>query len=239
MIVNLEQRLFKASLTVSYPSGSCTVSLGGTSYTHSGGGSHTFTLRKAGTWTVTATDGSKSDSATVLISQRGQSESLSLAYDLVIFDGADNTALTGGWANSSYYVNPTVTVGSSLKVSISFSNQYYSCGTVVYSKNKIDLSNLSRLDFSVSALSQNISSEAIDWELGVISAIPTGTDLVNPLNPVKFAASSVITRSGNYSVDVSRLSGSYYVAFYTAFVGKSNGSRDKGGSITTTKIIGA
>lgn len=55
MIINLGDAPFKAFIKVTYPNGTCTVSLGDKSLTHSGGGTHTFTVNKKGTWTVKAT----------------------------------------------------------------------------------------------------------------------------------------------------------------------------------------
>ena len=238
MIVNLEEQLFKASLTVSYPSGSCTVSLGGISYSHSGGGSHSFTLRKAGTWTVTATDGDKSDSASVIISQRGQAESLSLSYGIVLFDGGDNTALTGGWGSVEWAGLSSFTVNNKLSIICAGGGKSVTYAAFIHSRNKLDVTKLSRIELSISTLSQNIQNNVIEWDIGLVSTLPSGSDLVNLYQPLSFAKSIQPSAAGNYSIDVSALSGSYYLAYYTVFVGASNGFADKGGTITTTKITG-
>lgn len=101
MIINLGDAPFKAFIKVTYPNGTCTVSLGDKSFTHSGGGTHTFTVNKKGTWTVKATsaDGyNLTAQSTAALTYRGQVASVTLSYTLNLFvNGTDNTAVTGGY----------------------------------------------------------------------------------------------------------------------------------------------
>lgn len=73
---------FAATINVTYPAGStCTCTDGNITLTASDtSGSYTFTVPNAGTWTVSSTNGSQSDSKTVSITTDGQSESVTLAY---------------------------------------------------------------------------------------------------------------------------------------------------------------
>ena len=99
---------FSATIKVTYPAKSkCVIkNSSGTqvaSDTNTGTSAKTWTatVNAKGTYTVTATatDGSgKTKSTTVSITTDGQSKSVTLVYEMVLFDGGDNTGVTGGWA---------------------------------------------------------------------------------------------------------------------------------------------
>lgn len=93
MIINLGDAPFKAFITVTYPKGTCTVSDGTTTYSHSGGGTYTFTVKKKGTYTVKIQYSTAVKSTTVNITKRGQATSVSLDYKLYLYN-AGNTPLT-------------------------------------------------------------------------------------------------------------------------------------------------
>lgn len=73
---------FSATINVTYPAGSTctctdgTITLTATTTT----GNYTFTVPNAGTWTVSSTNGSQTDSEAVSITTDGQSESVTLTY---------------------------------------------------------------------------------------------------------------------------------------------------------------
>lgn len=87
-----------AIIGVTYPSGStCTCTNGTRTLTGKDtSGKALFVIPAAGTWTVKAVKGSNSASKAVKITAEGQVETVKLAYALILFDGADNTAVTGG-----------------------------------------------------------------------------------------------------------------------------------------------
>ena len=99
---------FSATISITYPAKStCVVkNSGGTtvaSNTNTGSSTKTWTatVNATGTYTVTATatDGSgKTKSTTVSITADGQVKTATLVYELILFDGGDNTGVTGGWA---------------------------------------------------------------------------------------------------------------------------------------------
>ena len=97
-----------AVIGVTYPSGStCTCTNGSKTLTAKNtSGKAIFVIPSAGTWTVKAVSGSKSTSKTVSITAEGQVETVTLAFEMILFDGGDNTSVTGGWAytitNSGY-----------------------------------------------------------------------------------------------------------------------------------------
>lgn len=142
MIINLGDAPFKAFITVAYPNGTCTVSLGDKSFTHTGGGTHTFTVNKKGTWTVSAV----SESKNVSITSNGQTANVALGY--LYYCGTEFTEKMGsftplGLKPSSDYNSaktPEITRGSDR---ITFSIPAGSTdlgGGIVYMSKQINLS---------------------------------------------------------------------------------------------------
>lgn len=103
-----------------------------------------FVLPAAGTWTVKAVSGDSSASEAVEITAEGQVETVVLVHDLILFDGTDNTAVTGGLklqfgnGGSAVVTNAPVADGK-----IAF---YKSAAFVgVYPANKADVTKYSTL----------------------------------------------------------------------------------------------
>ena len=98
---------FSATIKVTYPAKSkCVIKNSSgiqvTSDTNTGTSAKTWTatVGATGTYTITATatDGSgKTKSTTVSITADGQVKTVTLVYELLLFDGGDNTSVTGGW----------------------------------------------------------------------------------------------------------------------------------------------
>lgn len=89
-----------AVIGVTYPSGStCTCTNGSKTLTAKNtSGKAIFVIPSAGTWTVTAVSGSKSTSEAVSITAEGQVATVTLSYELVLF----NNGVVSGYAwNSS------------------------------------------------------------------------------------------------------------------------------------------
>lgn len=88
-----------AVIGVTYPSGSTCTCTDGTKTLKlkDTSGQGLFLIPYAATWTVTAVSGSKSTSKTVSITAEGQAETVALMFELLLFDGGDNTGVTGGW----------------------------------------------------------------------------------------------------------------------------------------------
>lgn len=95
-----------AAISVAYPAGSiCTCSQTGQDTLTAGdtSGVWLFVVPVGGTWTVTATQGDKTASQMVNISEHGQIEHITLLYRLWLFkDGDQCTDITGGWTSSGY-----------------------------------------------------------------------------------------------------------------------------------------
>ena len=113
-----------AVIGVTYPSGStCTCTNGSKTLTAKDtSGKALFVIPSAGTWTVKAVKGSKSTSKTVSITAEGQVETVTLIFELILFDGGDNKSVTGGWSytitdvgyNDTSVRGDNLTVGTTL-----------------------------------------------------------------------------------------------------------------------------
>ena len=113
-----------AVIGVTYPSGStCTCTNGSKTLTAKDTtGKALFVIPSAGTWTVKAVKGSKSTSKAVSITTEGQVETVTLIFELILFDGGDNTSVTGGWSytitdvgyNDTSVRGDNLTVGTTL-----------------------------------------------------------------------------------------------------------------------------
>ncbi len=82
---NVTLSYFTATIAVTWPSGStCTAKCGGTTLTAPNtSGSYTFTVHTAGSWVVSCSGGGNSASATVSITESGQSKSVTLTYNKI------------------------------------------------------------------------------------------------------------------------------------------------------------
>lgn len=79
---------FSATINITYPAGStCTCSDGTTTFTAPDtSGTWVCIVPKAGTWTVSCSNGTQSDSENVSITTDGQSKSIALSYYTTVFD---------------------------------------------------------------------------------------------------------------------------------------------------------
>ena len=99
---------FSATINITYPAGStCTVTNYKKTWTAPNtSGSWTFKANEIGHYTVKAVSGSKGNEEEVLITAEGQVATVTLTFEMILFDGGDNTSVTGGWActitNSGY-----------------------------------------------------------------------------------------------------------------------------------------
>ena len=100
---------FAATINVTYPAGStCTAAYGATTLTAPNTtGSWACIVPNAGTWTITATDGTDTATASVTITEDGQSTSVTLTYRLPYFyyNGSKNVTLSGSsYSDSGGYI---------------------------------------------------------------------------------------------------------------------------------------
>lgn len=204
---------FSATISITYPAKSkCVVknSSGTTiaSDTNTGTSAKTWTatVNAKGTYTVTstATDGSgKTKSTTVSITTDGQSESVTLIYELILFDGGDNTGVTGGWKGKGV----TPTVSNVLSFSIRNTDVTFPKAASVYTGNKFDLSKYNKLTV--------VKSEANGWYIGVTENEFSWSTYPPQVDSIGFAAYTGL--SGNdtrIELDISGINTECYVATY-------------------------
>ena len=93
---------FSATINITYPAGStCTVTNYKKTWTAPNtSGSWTFKANEIGIYTVKAVSGSKGNEEEVLITAEGQVATVTLTFELILFDGGDKTGVTGGWTNT-------------------------------------------------------------------------------------------------------------------------------------------
>lgn len=187
-----------AIIGVTYPSGStCTCTNGSKTLTAKNtSGKAIFVIPSAGTWTVTAVSDSESTSKAVSITAEGQVATVTLTYELILFDGGDNTGVTGGWTytiTKDDYGGPSarednLTVGTTLywlpgrSWNTEGTDQKNRNG-YAHTKNKIDVTNYSTI---------TVVSNYAQGHLTVGNA-------------------SVALKVGTVSLDISALTGSYEV----------------------------
>lgn len=201
--------VFSATINITYPAGStCTCSDGTTTLSAPDtSGTWACTIPNAGTWTVTSTSGTESDSKAVSVTTDGQSISVELSYATYLYNlGNTCDALTGGWQAIGKYNRPidnggtkgspsAVNGAASLNISLDSS-----CGLVV-TKNKVALNNYKTLTFKGSVTTLGTCNLCIYSYL-------TGDYMPS------YSASAAIGTTGasvECSLDVSAITGSYYI----------------------------
>ena len=106
---------FESTITVNVESGSTvTCAKGSNTQTKTSTGSAVFTVKEAGTYTITATKSGQEASGTVQITASGQSKTLSLAYVHIYsasWDGSSTTKLTRG-DDAALFTDPVPAVGN-------------------------------------------------------------------------------------------------------------------------------
>ena len=202
---------FAAYINITYPANStCVVtSSSGQSVagdTNAGSSTKTWTaiVGATGTYTVaaTATDGSgKSKSTTVSITTDGQTESVTLQYELYLYkDGDKFTDVTGGWtaynpAPDGSEVGIVGYVEGGIEIWCDGSKRYvYAAARTT---KKIDLTDFNTLQFTSVNSYGNIRRVEVSKETTYLSG----------------AATLSIDGTGDKTVDISALSGEYYVIF--------------------------
>lgn len=157
-------------------------------------------------WTVTATLGTKIASATVLISENAEYD-IELSYGFYLYNnGNQYTAVTGGWSyaeflDAGYYSVGNLNTaynGTTCYLSASGPQKQISAVTV----NKIDVTNYNSLRIEVS------NYTFVDTGYRNLSLVSSRGGVSSP------AAQVQISSTGIYAVDISTITGSYYIGLY-------------------------
>ena len=195
-----------AVIAVTYPEGSvCTCSNGTkTLRARDTSGKALFNVT-VGEWTVSCTDGSLTASKTVSITEAGQGVGVDMSERWLYNSGVDNEAITGGWYATNENSN------------LVFNTVALSAGGKTFTTNKkaINLSGFQKVELYVSGKDESIST----WTLGVFSSHGDNKSM----DPVAQYSDPYMT--GLCSIDVSGLSGDYYIgAGITRNVSASTGA---------------
>ena len=187
-----------AVIGVTYPAGStCTCTNGSKTLTAKDTtGKALFVIPAAGTWTVNAVKGSKSKSTAVKITTEGQVATVVLAYDYIIFSNA--TGLNSVYSDGGGGAPVEIGTDSSGKKTLTFTADGYS--RMSYLKPAIDLTNYSILKISGYADGNNAylafwSKVPLEYDPSVVAQVT----LSNGSSP------------SSYTIDISKLSGNYYL----------------------------
>lgn len=185
---------FSATINITYPAGStCTCSDGTTTLSAPDtSGTWACIVPNAGTWTVTSTSGTETDSKDVTITTDGQSTSVELSYALFLFKpNAPSDIIAGEWEMPA---NSTVTAEAELTVK---SVNNFNGGRTISARTKgqIDMTEYSTLQATCKA------SGGSNTKLEVYSGSST------------VASTAIGTNLTTVTVDISALSGLHSIGF--------------------------
>lgn len=191
-----------ALIKATYPEGStCTCSNGKKTLRAKGKSGTALFNVEPGTWTVTATNGTESASQTVEITAAGQSVSVELSYGLLLYNkGNENIVMTGGWE----FFNPsTFSMGEGIKGATAITMKGVGAGATIAATpaNKIDLTNCNTITVNVTEATSLFNDDNFIF----VSSVKGSTTLS------KMEASKAVTTAGIYSLDISAITGSFYV----------------------------
>ena len=190
---------FSATISIIYPAGStCTVSNYKKTWTAPNtSGSWTFKAHEVGAYTVKAVSGSKSKEKEVLITNKGQVETVTLTYELYIFKAGQGAVVP---LSSHTDANGRVTIGTD-KITISKTSQY-SCGAAVFTTDSVDLSPYHTLHADVALTPL---SDAYRCYLYVSESAPDGW----PGKVSGLAVTEITASSSRVSLDISAVNSGY------------------------------
>lgn len=185
---------FSATINITYPAGStCTCSDGTTTLSAPDtSGTWACIVPNAGTWKVTSTSGTETDSKDVTITTDGQSTSVELSYALFLFKpNAPSDIIAGEWEMPA---NSTVTAEAELTVK---SVNNFNGGRIISARTKgqIDMTEYSTLQATCKA------SGGSHTKLEVYSGSST------------VASTAIGTNLTTVTVDISALSGLHSIGF--------------------------
>lgn len=202
---------FAATINVTYPAGSmCTATDGVTTLTAPNTtGTWECIVPNAGTWTINCTDGSQSTSRPISITAVGETKTLTLSYTKYLYvDGDKCENVTGGWEQTAAF-GYTATHQNSGAVTYNADNFYCAptgspqCA-MLNPVNAVDLT-----DVQTVVIDATVTGNS-GGQLCYI--MPTKTSIGNNSSVAQIGtASAQIGVRTEYRLDVSALSGSYYL----------------------------
>lgn len=202
--------LFAATINITYPAGStCTCSDGTTTLSAPDtSGTWACIVPNAGTWTATATDGVENTSESVSITTDGQTVAVELSYYTYLFKpNTDTTNVTGGWQLNS---NGSLDSAGDQLVA-TFTNAYnHGSAFNVATINKIDFTEFTTLVATCKAADKN--NAAPRSATFAVASTQSGFNNAGTAS-TKIASTTFSNSTTTVTIDVSGISGSYYVTF--------------------------
>lgn len=201
---------FAATINITYPAGStCTCSDGTTTLSAPDtSGTWACIVPNAGTWTAAATDGVENTSESVSITTDGQTVAVELSYYTYLFKpNTDTTNVTGGWQLNSK--GSLDSAGDQLVAT--FTNAYdrgnaFNVATI----NKIDFTEFTTLVATCKAADKN--NAAPRSATFAVASTQAGFNAAGTAS-TKVASTTFSNSTTTVQIDVSGISGSYYVTF--------------------------
>ena len=202
--------LFAATINITYPAGStCTCSDGTTTLAAPDtSGTWACIVPNAGTWTAAATDGVENTSESVSITTDGQTVAVELSYYTYLFKpNTDTTNVTGGWQLNS---NGSLDSAGDQLVA-TFTNAYnHGFAFNVATINKIDFTEFTTLVATCKVADKN--NAAPSSATFAVASTQTGFNSAGTAS-TKVASTTFSNSTTAVTIDVSGISGSYYVTF--------------------------
>lgn len=199
---------FAATINITYPAGStCTCSDGTTTLSAPDtSGTWACIVPNAGTWTVTSTSGTETDSKAVTITTDGQSTSVELSYALFLFKpNAPSDIIAGEWEIPG---NGTVTAEAELTVNSK--NAYNDYKTwPARTKGQIDLTEYSTLQATCKASGGSRTKLEVYSGSSAVASAAIGADLTT-------VTVDISALSGLHSIGFSGKHSAYETITYTA-----------------------
>ena len=204
-----------AFIKVTYPAGSvCTCTKDSiTLEAEDTSGSYVFYLTEVGTWTISCTNGINTDTATRTVAI-GDSVTVALSYwDGHLYNlGNQYTAYTGGWTPNNYNPNSEAALRTNDMLIHSFMayDASYISNARVITNNKVNLTTFNSLVVQTYEDVANRTEVRIIISNSIYSmaSYPTTSDIVYQ--------SIVTSTSSHYTtLDISNVTGSYYVSLFT------------------------
>ena len=202
-----------ATIGVTYPEGSMLTCTDGTKTLNAKTttGQWVFSIPYVGAWTVTATDGTETVSETVEITSEGQNVSVELSYELWLYkDGNKFTENTGGWSSCNgwsvaglYTIDGQLTYGTNMYTDAVPQNK--ARGSIT---GLIDLTKYKELKFKL----VNRNNVAKTYMYASVLSSSKNTFGTNDVANLQFAEATI---GSELSLDISKLSGKYYIGFAT------------------------
>ena len=194
---------FAATINVTYPAGStCTATDGTTTLTAPDtSGTWTCVVGNTGTWTVKSTDGEKEKSETVEITTDGQSETIAISYNVFLFKEGTG-ALVPFTIKKEVNGRVEITESSIYKYHTSNSKPR----SAVFTEEPVDITDFKTVCFDADA--RNKYGDFADG-IGVSQTEISNGGVANSKGAYTIFTYDSVRRV--YSLDVSSLSGLYYI----------------------------